>query len=61
MFKLFEARKSVDFVEDHKGKITFLECNANGQYGCLETDLDYPISEAIADDLAHIANGRKLR
>ncbi len=46
-----------DFVEDHKGNITFLECNPNGQYGWLETELNYPISEAIGDELVRIANG----
>lgn len=44
-----------DFVEDDEGKITFLECNANGQYGWLEDDLGLPISHAIADELVRIA------
>jgi glutathione synthase/RimK-type ligase-like ATP-grasp enzyme len=45
-----------DFVEDHDGKITFLECNANGQFGWLEDDLGLPISSAIAGRLIHIAS-----
>lgn len=47
-----------DFIEDEDGKITFLECNANGQYGWLEDDLGLPISAAIADELAKIAQAR---
>lgn len=44
-----------DFVEDANGRITFLECNPNGQYGWLEDELGLPISAAIADELAAIA------
>jgi glutathione synthase/RimK-type ligase-like ATP-grasp enzyme len=44
-----------DFIEDSDGNITFLECNANGQYGWLEDELGFPISEAIAGELASIA------
>lgn len=47
-----------DFIEDHEGKVTFLECNANGQFGWLEDDLGFPISEAIANELAAIAKSR---
>jgi hypothetical protein len=46
-----------DFIEDHNGKINFLECNTNGQFGWLEEQLDLPISAAIADELAKIALG----
>jgi hypothetical protein len=45
-----------DFVEDEDGKITFLECNANGQYKWLEQGLGFPISQAISDELATIAD-----
>jgi glutathione synthase/RimK-type ligase-like ATP-grasp enzyme len=40
-----------DFVEDKDGKITFLECNTNGQFRWLEDTLGFPISNAIADVL----------
>jgi glutathione synthase/RimK-type ligase-like ATP-grasp enzyme len=45
-----------DFVEDEDGKITFLECNSNGQYGWLEDRLGFDISGAIASELAAIAD-----
>lgn len=44
-----------DFVEDYDGKVTFLECNANGQFGWLEDELGFPISKAIATELGRIA------
>lgn len=44
-----------DFVEDPDAQFTFLECNPNGQYGWLEDTLGFPISNAIADELALIA------
>lgn len=44
-----------DFIEDDSGKITFLECNPNGQYMWLEESLGFRISESIADELAKIA------
>lgn len=40
-----------DFIEDADGKITFLECNSNGQFRWLEELLDIPISDAIVDSL----------
>lgn len=45
-----------DFIEGPDGKITFLECNANGQYKWLENSLGFPISEAITNELAAIAD-----
>ena len=45
-----------DFIEDHDGEITFLECNANGQYKWLENSLGFPISEAITSELAMTAD-----
>lgn len=44
-----------DFIEDTNGNMIFLECNPNGQYGWLEADLGFPVSEAIASELARIA------
>lgn len=44
-----------DFVEGDDGQITFLECNANGQYGWLEDELGFPISDAITNELSRIA------
>ncbi|MDZ7786260.1 MAG: hypothetical protein U5L95_04025 [Candidatus Saccharibacteria bacterium] len=40
-----------DFVEDHEGVLTFLECNTNGQYRWLEDLLGLPISDAIVSQL----------
>jgi len=45
-----------DFIETPDGQIIFLECNPNGQYGWLEDELELPISKAIADELAAIAD-----
>jgi hypothetical protein len=45
-----------DFIEEPDGRITFLECNANGQYKWLENGLGFPISEAITNELAAIAD-----
>lgn len=49
-----------DLIENHDGEVTFLECNPNGQYGWLESELGFPISRAIADKLIAIANSTKL-
>lgn len=43
-----------DLIEDAEGKITFLECNPNGQYQWLEDVLDLPISQSIAHLLVDI-------
>ena len=43
-----------DLVESPDGHITFLECNANGQFGWLEDELGLPISRAIADQLSQL-------
>jgi glutathione synthase/RimK-type ligase-like ATP-grasp enzyme len=40
-----------DFIENDEGKITFLECNSNGQFLWLEELLDMPISDAVVDTL----------
>ena len=45
-----------DLVEDSNGKITFLECNTNGQFRWLEDSLGFPISNAIADRLVDKIN-----
>lgn len=47
-----------DFIETPDGEIIFLECNPNGQYGWLEERLGLPISEAVAGELARIAEER---
>ncbi len=47
-----------DFIEKRDGETIFLECNPNGQYGWLEDELGFPISEAIAEELIKIANQR---
>lgn len=48
-----------DFIEKPDGEIVFLECNPNGQYGWLEENLGFPISEAIAAELIKIAKQRQ--
>jgi glutathione synthase/RimK-type ligase-like ATP-grasp enzyme len=40
-----------DFIETPEGEHVFLEVNPSGEWGMLEKDLGYPISEAIADAL----------
>jgi hypothetical protein len=47
-----------DFIEQPDGKIIFLECNPNGQYGWLEDQLGFPISNSIAAGLIKIARAR---
>jgi hypothetical protein len=47
-----------DFIEQPDGQIIFLECNPNGQYGWLEEDLGFPISQSIASHLMKIARQR---
>lgn len=44
-----------DFIEDHEGKVTFLELNPNGQFLWLEEMMNLPISKAIARELSEIA------
>lgn len=48
-----------DLIEEPTGRIVFLECNPNGQYGWLEEDLGLPISESIAAELVRIAKQRE--
>lgn len=48
-----------DFIETSDNRFIFLECNPNGQYGWLEDGLGFPISDAIADELAAIAQSRQ--
>ncbi len=48
-----------DFIETPDGDIVFLECNPNGQYGWLEEELGFPISESIAAELMKIAQARQ--
>lgn len=45
-----------DFIEDDDGRITFLECNPNGQYMWLEHQLNLPISSAISSELIKVAS-----
>jgi len=47
-----------DLVEEPSGRVVFLECNPDGQYGWLEEDLGLPISHAIASELMKIAHVR---
>lgn len=47
-----------DFIEEPDGKIVFLEMNPNGQFLKLEGPT-MPVSRAIANELARIANKRR--
>jgi hypothetical protein len=47
---------SFDLVEDPSGRMTFLECNPQGQFGFLEETLNLPVSDAIARSLVSIAS-----
>jgi hypothetical protein len=47
-----------DFVEQSDGQIIFLECNPGGQHNWLEQELGLPIADAIASELAMIADSR---
>jgi MvdC family ATP-grasp ribosomal peptide maturase len=42
---------ALDFIQTPDGDYVFLEVNPTGEWGMLERDLGYPISEAIADAL----------
>ena len=42
---------AIDLIRTPAGEHVFLEVNSGGEWGMLERDLDYPISEAIADAL----------
>lgn len=42
---------AIDFIQTPDGEYIFLEINPVGEWGMLERDLSYPISEAIADTL----------
>jgi len=40
---------AIDLVMDHKGKLWFLEINANGQWAFIEDDTGQPIGKSIAE------------
>ena len=42
---------AIDLIETPDGEYVFLEVNPTGEWGMLERDLNYPISEAIASAL----------
>lgn len=42
---------AIDMIRTPDGEHVFLEVNPGGEWGMLERDLDYPISEAIGDAL----------
>lgn len=42
-----------DFIQTPAGEYVFLELNPTGEWGMLERDLGYPISEAIAEALVY--------
>jgi MvdC family ATP-grasp ribosomal peptide maturase len=51
MSKLGLVYGAIDLIRTPEGEHIFLEVNPGGEWGMLERDLDYPISEAIADAL----------
>jgi MvdC family ATP-grasp ribosomal peptide maturase len=51
MSKLDLVYGAIDLIKTPAGEYVFLEVNSGGEWGMLERDLDYPISEAIADAL----------
>ncbi|HEV2830331.1 MAG TPA: MvdC family ATP-grasp ribosomal peptide maturase [Pyrinomonadaceae bacterium] len=51
MSKLGLVYGAIDLIRTPGGEHVFLEVNSGGEWGMLERDLDYPISEAIADAL----------
>ena len=42
---------AIDFIETPDGEWVFLEVNPGGEWGMLERDLGYPISDALAEAL----------
>ena len=53
MMEAFDLRFGVfDLIDTGEGEPYFLEVNQAGEWGMLERDLDLPISEAIARELA---------
>lgn len=53
MAKLGLVYGAIDLIRTPEGEHVFLEVNPGGEWGMLERDLDYPISEAIAVALLH--------
>jgi glutathione synthase/RimK-type ligase-like ATP-grasp enzyme len=51
MAKLGLIFGAIDLIRTPAGEHVFLEVNPTGEWGMLERDLGYPISEAIADAL----------
>lgn len=51
MLRLGLTFGAFDFIQKPSGEYVFLELNPTGEWGMLERDLDYPISEAIAEAL----------
>lgn len=45
------AYGAIDMIKSVTGKYVFLEVNTHGEWGMLQRDLDYPISDAIASAL----------
>lgn len=44
-----------DLIEQPNGQIVFLECNPSGQHNWLEQELGIPVADALAAELAKIA------
>jgi MvdC family ATP-grasp ribosomal peptide maturase len=48
---------AIDMIKTPEGEHVFLEVNPSGEWGMLERDLSYPISEALAEALLKTAGG----
>ena len=46
---------AIDLVQDHQGKLWFLECNPNGQWAWIENRTGLPIAATIVDELIDLA------
>ncbi len=49
-----------DLIQTPSGEYVFLEVNPTGEWGMLERDLDYPISDAIAEALISMVNPKLI-
>ena len=57
MHRLDLVYGAIDLIKTPDGEYVFLEVNPGGEWGMLERDLSYPISEALAEALLKTAGG----
>lgn len=60
MLRLRLSFGAIDIIREENGQYVFLEVNPQGEWGMLERDLHYPISENIARCLSECAAGKTL-